>query len=105
LPSIVTHLGTVAVFVGVIALAVAAIVASRRFEGQHHKSSDALWDDLRKAHDLSRRETRRLKDFAEQASLSPESLIFLEPHILLRLADKDPDTQAEIRDLVAKLYG
>jgi hypothetical protein len=101
---ILKDLGTLVVFVGVVALAVAAVVASRRHEGQHNRSGDALWEDLRKAHDLSRREAKYLRDMAERASLDPESVIFLEPHVLMHLADKDADSQAEVRELMSKLY-
>lgn len=97
-------MGTLTVFAGLIALGVYFIVVSRRQQGQHDRSGDALWDDLRKAHDLSRRETRYLKDLAQRASLEPESLVFLEPHVLMRLAEKDPESQAALQELMLKLY-
>ena len=103
-PSIMEQIGTAVIIVGVISLAVVSIVASRRQQGQHHRSGDALWDDLRKAHGLSRREVHTLRTVAERASLKPESLIFLEPRLLAQLADKDPESQALMQDLAAKLY-
>jgi len=92
------------VFVGLIALAVAGIVASRREQGQHNRSSAALWDDLRRAHGLSRRQARLLRKAAEAASLDPRSLIFVEPHVLLRLVDQSPAERAEIQQLMSRLY-
>lgn len=104
MPSVLSNIATMVVFVGVVAMAVAAIVAGRRQEGQHHRDSDALWHDLRRAHRLSRREARRLRRMAEAASLDPKTLIFLEPHVLMRLADADGCGRAEVEQLMSKLY-
>ena len=94
---------TLAVFVGLIALAVTAIVVSRREEGGHNRSSEALWHELRRAHGLSRREARLLRRAAERAALDPRSLIFVEPHVLMRLVEDDAASRAEIQDLMSRL--
>jgi hypothetical protein len=98
------YLATIVTFAGVVALVVMAVVAMRRHEGQHRRSSDALWDDLRRAHGLSRDEARYLRATAERAALGPEALIFIEPHALMRLSDKDPESQAMVGELMSKLY-
>lgn len=94
---------TLGVFAGLIALAVTAIVVSRREEGRHTRSSEALWHDLRRAHGLSRREVRILRRAAEKAALDPRSLIFVEPHVLMRLADDNEASRGEIQDLMSRL--
>lgn len=104
MPTFWIQVGTLVMFAGLIALAVYFIVVSRREQGQRDRSGDALWDDLRKAHGLSARETRYLADLAQRASLDPASLIFLEPHVLTRLAEKDSDGRAEMREIMSKLY-
>jgi hypothetical protein len=71
----------------VVVLAVAAISANRRHEGQRDRDADALWDELRQAHGLSRSQTRALREAAIQAALDPKSLIFVEPHLVRRLAE------------------
>jgi len=62
------YIATIATFVGVVVLAVMAVSAMRRHEGRHLRSSDALWDDLRRGHGLSRGETRHLRTIAERAN-------------------------------------
>ena len=73
---------TALVFTGVVVAGVVLVGASRRQEGQHNRSSEALWDELREAHGLSRREAEALRKVAEESSLEPASLIFVEPHVL-----------------------
>ena len=104
MPPLFTNVATIVTFIGLVALAVAAVVASRREEGQHHRSGDALWHDLRRAHSLSRREVRLLREAAERASLDPVSLIFMEPHVLMRLVDEQRVSHAEVQQLMSKLY-
>jgi len=103
-PPLFTNAATAVMFIGLVALAVAAVVASRRDEGQHHRSSDALWHDLRRAHGLSRREMRLLREAAERASLDPVSLIFMEPHVLMCLVDEQRASRTEVQQLMSKLY-
>ena len=102
--SLFRQIATIATFLGVAALAVAAVMASRREAGQRDRSPDALWADLRRAHRLSRRELRLLRRAAEQASLDPATLIFMEPHVLMRLTDDPSATRTETRELMSKLY-
>ena len=71
----------------VVVLAVTAISANRRHEGQRDADEDALWDELRQAHGLSRSQARALRDAATRAGLEPKSLIFVEPHLVQRLAE------------------
>jgi uncharacterized membrane protein (DUF2068 family) len=104
LPSWLSNIWTLVVFAGVIAVAAAGIVASRRHEGQHRRSSDALWDELRRAHDLSRRQVRLLRRASEKAGLEPTNLIFVEPHVLMRLADERPESRDDLHDLMTRLY-
>lgn len=99
------YVATIATFAGVVVLAVMAVAAMRRHEGQHLRSSDALWGDLRRAHGLSLGEARYLRGIAERAALRPEALIFIEPQALMRLSDKDPESQAMVGELTSKLYG
>jgi len=103
-PELFTQVATIVTFLGIAALAVAAVVASRRHQGQHHRSPDALWAELRRAHGLSRREARLLRRAAERAQLDPAALIFMEPHVLMRLADDRSADRADLRELMSKLY-
>jgi len=103
-PPLFTNAATAVMFIGLAALAVAAVVASRRQQGQRDRSSDGLWHDLRRAHGLSRRETRLLREAAERASLNPASLVFMEPHVVMRLVDHERATRSEVQELMSKLY-
>ena len=47
------HIITGVVLIGVTVAAVYLITASRRYEGQHNRSGDALWSELGRAHGLS----------------------------------------------------
>lgn len=98
------YIATIVTFAGVVALVVMSVVAMRRREGQHLRSSDALWNDLRRAHGLSRDEARYLRATAGRAALGPEALIFAEPHALMRFSDKNPESQAMVGALMSKLY-
>ena len=104
MPALFTNVATLVTFIGVIALAVAGVMAMRRQEGQAGRSSDALWNDLRRAHGLSRRQVRLLRQAAERAGLKPESLIFLEPHVLMRLVDEPGVPRTEVHELMSRLY-
>ncbi len=99
-----TSLSTAITLVALVALGVYVIALSRRRQGQRDRAGDALWEDLRKAHGLSRRETKYLKDLASRSALTPESLIFLEPHVLTRLTEKDPESQKQMHEVMSKLY-
>jgi len=103
-PPLFTNVATIVTFLGLAALAVAAVVASRREAGQRDRSSDALWHDLRRAHGLSRREARLLREAAERASLDPVSLVFMEPHVVMRLVDHQQADRSEVQELMSKLY-
>jgi hypothetical protein len=82
-----------------VVLAVAAISANRRHEGQRDRDADALWDELRQAHGLSRRQARALREAAAQAGLEPRSLMFVEPHLVRRLAELPADGRAGAGEL------
>ena len=103
MPPLFTYVATTATLLGLIALAVAAVVASRRYEGRHNRVSEGLWSELVRAHGLSRHESRLLRRAAARASLDPESLIFVEPHAVRRLRD-DPAEPVDARELLARLY-
>ena len=104
MPPLFRNVATLVTFIGVIALAVAGVMAMRRQEGQGNRSSDALWNELRRAHGLTRRQVRLLRQAVERAGLKPESLIFLEPHVLMRLVDEQGVRRAEVHDLMSRLY-
>lgn len=104
MPPVLGNIATIVTFGALVALGVAAIVASRRSEGQHNRSGDALWDDLRRAHGLSRREVRLLRSAAERASLDPKTVVFLEPYVLMHLIEKHNGERCEVQELMAKLY-
>ncbi len=108
LPSVLSDTATIVVFAALVVLAATAVVASRRHEGQHRRSSDALWRELCRAHGLSRREEKLLRKAAESAELDPKSLIFVEPHLLRRLigdaTGEDGPGRKSGRRLLGKLY-
>ncbi|MBN2583315.1 MAG: hypothetical protein JXL80_09610 [Planctomycetes bacterium] len=98
---------TTMAFVAIICFAVVAVVLSRKLDGQHHRTSDHLWHELQQAHGLTRKQARRLKKAAEKAAVDPESLIFVEPHILqqaLRDAADDSPRRRELEQLTSRLY-
>ncbi|NIA22341.1 MAG: hypothetical protein GWP05_10350 [Anaerolineaceae bacterium] len=99
---------TALVFVAIIAAAVCAVVISRRFDHQHDRSGDSLWDELGEAHGLTRRQLRRLREAAEKASLDPAALIFVEPHILKQAVRESAERSArrgELEELTSRLHG
>ena len=104
MPPLLTNVATIVTFIGLAALAVAAVVASRRQQGQRDRSGEALWHDLRRAHGLSRRQALLLREAAERASLDPVSLVFLEPHVVMRLVDHERAKRSEMQELMSKLY-
>ncbi|HOI54690.1 MAG TPA: hypothetical protein PLP01_05540 [Phycisphaerae bacterium] len=98
---------TTVAFLVIIGFMVTAVVLSRKLDGQHHRTSDHLWDELREAHGLTRRQARCLRKAAEKAHLDPESLIFVEPHILqqaLRDTAADSPRRRDLEQLSLRLY-
>lgn len=95
------------VHVGLIAIGVGVIVISRYCSGQHRRSSDGLWNELRHAHKLSWLESRRLRKAADKAGLDPLSLLFVEPHILQQAIDaagRESSAGKELSRLADHLY-
>jgi hypothetical protein len=91
----------------VVVLAVVAISANRRHEGQRDQDADALWEELRQAHGLTRSQARALREAATQAGLEPKSLIFVEPHLVQRLAEspgEDGRARAADMDFQQRLF-
>jgi hypothetical protein len=91
----------------VVVLAVAAISANRRHAGQRDQDGDALWEELREAHGLTRGQAKALRDAAARAGLEPKSLIFVEPHLVQRLAEspaEDGRDRAAEMDLQQRLF-
>lgn len=96
------------ILIGLITVGIISIGITRRSSGQHTRSSDSLWGELRRAHRLSWGETWRLRSAAEAAGLEPEALIFVEPHVLQQAIDavgRESSSGKRLERLADTLYG
>ncbi len=97
---------------GTIALAIVALWVGLYFWDRARKPKkktsqdrEGLFNQLCDLHKLSKNDRQLLKQAARSQRIDPPALAFVNPRILLKFAEEEPQATLELKSLIDRLFG